>query len=334
MSQQPDLKGVENISIISVEVFFVLSGFVLAPQIIFCMRKNQAANLKVFFLRRWIRTLPPFIFALIGISAISANLFTGEFFKYLFFVRNVFSISNIGDYYAPAWSLAVEEWFYIVFPVFLLLTKKRRLSILAQTLLFVAILLLIKLVVAAVGGNAMMHARRVVLFRIDSIAFGFLLYFIFEDVSVGGYSWLRMGAPAIFLGSAVALFQILNSTSSGHSAVLELAFFYIAPLLGMSLILTACSLEKSLVKSTIIKGAADFFGKISYTVYLFHVAFITLISRRLSHESGMVRFTVFLAALLIFCYLFHIYVEAPLLSARPRYRKEMDSKGPALPSLA
>ena len=54
----------EFTSILGVELFFVLSGFVLTPQIL-RLEKNLKKNLKIFLIRRWIRTIPPYLVALI-----------------------------------------------------------------------------------------------------------------------------------------------------------------------------------------------------------------------------------------------------------------------------
>ncbi len=315
MAQNPGWKLIEDISVISVEVFFVLSGFVLAPQIILCMEKDNARNLKTFFMRRWMRTLPSFVVALLGVSIISASLFSVDFFKYLFFLRNFFSIKNVGDYFVPAWSLAVEEWFYVVFPLFLLATKRFKISILQQTVIFVVVFMVFRLAVGMMSGDALMHSRRVVLFRLDSIGFGFLLYF--WSGKLAAYAkWIW---PIIFLLSGRILFLVLDAPEDHHSLFMDLSFFYAAAALGVSVILTACSLENVFDGNTILKNGSSFFGKISYSVYLFHVVFITLVNRRLGHEAEWIRFGAYLALLIGFTYVFYHYVEAPLLAARPKY---------------
>src|SRR5437016_12393706 len=69
----------ESISIVAVEVFFILSGFVLAPQLLFCFGKGDLGSLKIFYLRRWMRTIPPYLLALVLISGIYGELFSADF---------------------------------------------------------------------------------------------------------------------------------------------------------------------------------------------------------------------------------------------------------------
>src|SRR5262249_21127344 len=59
-----DWPTAEAVSVLSVEVFFILSGFVLAPQIMFCSRDGRLVNLLIFLVRRWMRTILPFLVAL------------------------------------------------------------------------------------------------------------------------------------------------------------------------------------------------------------------------------------------------------------------------------
>ena len=102
-------------AIAGVEVFFVLSGFVLAPQIVDWVVGKPWRNLGVFLVRRWMRTIPPYVVALVVIALLTGNLMTADFVRYLFYVENLFSSANHVDFYPVAWSLAVEEWFYVLF---------------------------------------------------------------------------------------------------------------------------------------------------------------------------------------------------------------------------
>ena len=61
-----DLNFFQFASIFFVEFFFVLSGFVLYPQLLKVY--NNSSNLKVFYVRRWMRTIPPYLLALSAYS--------------------------------------------------------------------------------------------------------------------------------------------------------------------------------------------------------------------------------------------------------------------------
>ena len=83
------MKGIfffEFLSFIFVEFFFILSGFVLTPQLIKIYNRE---NLKIFFYRRWIRTLPLFILCLITYSILFKK-FDLDTLKYFFLIQNIY----------------------------------------------------------------------------------------------------------------------------------------------------------------------------------------------------------------------------------------------------
>src|SRR6516225_2052236 len=105
----------EATAIAAVEVFFVVSGFVIAPQIVNWVVGGPGRNLGVFLARRWMRTIPPYVVALAAVAALTGNLMTGDCLRYLLYLENFDKAANHVDFYPVAWSLAVEEWFYLLF---------------------------------------------------------------------------------------------------------------------------------------------------------------------------------------------------------------------------
>ena len=173
----------EASAIAGVEVFFVLSGFVLAPQIVDWVVGRPWRNLGVFLIRRWMRTIPPYVVALVVIALMTGNLLTGDFLRYLFYVENLFVSANHTDFYPVAWSLAVEEWFYVLFAPALFVVAmllKRRDRRLEAAFAILVIVVVAGLRFALQPPDWDLNVRRVTLFRIDSIVWGFLLYLALE----------------------------------------------------------------------------------------------------------------------------------------------------------
>ena len=108
-------------SFLFVDMFFVLSGFVLYPQL--TKIYNNKKNLKIFYMRRWLRTLPIFFVALVTFSIVFNN-FNYDTLKYLFFVQKIYPDFLKLDYMTIAWSLSIEEWFYFLFPLVLIFFRK------------------------------------------------------------------------------------------------------------------------------------------------------------------------------------------------------------------
>jgi len=126
---------------LGVDVFFVISGFVVTPLIlrIFTEQDNwggRLSNLRYFYKRRFYR-LAPALAATLSISAIAILLlaspsdhqrFARQGLATLLLIGNVGAYRYSGDYFSPnpnplvhTWSLAVEEQIYIFLPIILML---------------------------------------------------------------------------------------------------------------------------------------------------------------------------------------------------------------------
>ena len=78
----------EFTSILGVELFFVLSGFVLASQLL-KLEADPKRNLKIFLFRRWIRTVPPYLVALICAAIVFDYGDKLNFLKFLTYTQNI-----------------------------------------------------------------------------------------------------------------------------------------------------------------------------------------------------------------------------------------------------
>ena len=172
-------------------MFFVLSGYVLAPQILLILSTRKLGTLWTFLMRRWMRTVPAYLVALLLVSAFAHALGSADFWHYLFYVQNLFWQDTKRDYYSIAWSLSVEEWFYLTFPLFLLAAsfgRGRGIRYYAVAAILFILSITILRTMLGNGDDWGAAVRRVVVFRIDSIAYGFLL--------ILGTTW-TIGAPAV-----------------------------------------------------------------------------------------------------------------------------------------
>jgi peptidoglycan/LPS O-acetylase OafA/YrhL len=98
-----------------VDLFFVLSGFLIGGQLFARMQKHQAFQLGNFYGRRFLRTLPCY-FVMLGVYAIySHHLGQGMQWlpAYFLFLQNF----GLPPEFTQSWSLCVEEHFYLLFPL-------------------------------------------------------------------------------------------------------------------------------------------------------------------------------------------------------------------------
>jgi peptidoglycan/LPS O-acetylase OafA/YrhL len=106
-----------------VDLFFVLSGFLIASQLIERIKQHGGFSLKEFYIKRFFRIIPVYL-------VVVAIYFCFPFFrekeglpplwKFLTFTQNLGIDLKNGGAFSHAWSLCVEEHFYVFFPVVLL----------------------------------------------------------------------------------------------------------------------------------------------------------------------------------------------------------------------
>ena len=147
---------------LGVDIFFVISGYLISYIILDDLTRNKFSILN-FWKRRAKRILPALLSVIIFASLLSyfyipnneIKVFSNSIVSSLFFYSNFFFQFNTGYFdfaaeYQPlihTWSLSIEEQFYILFPIFLLLFYKNNYKL----LLF--IILILSLSFAQWGGN-------------------------------------------------------------------------------------------------------------------------------------------------------------------------------------
>ncbi len=310
--------NLEIISSISVEVFFIISGFVLAPQILKIFESKKFDTYGIFLIRRWYRTIPLYVLSLILTSVILNKFLTYDFLKYLFFIQNFQKISVINDFFSISWSLSVEEWFYIIFPLFLLIFttyfKNTKINAIGITIIFISIIFIIRIIFAEYsewGSNI----RRIVLYRLDSIAYGFILFF-FKD-KIKEIKLNKLLVIIIFIFSSIAIFKILEFNVLNDIYLYKILFHFIVAIWGSSVVIFFYLLDEKIRNEKFVKLNL-FMGKISYSIYLFHLLIIYMIS--LIDLSLISAFLIFFILQISISTLLYFYFEEPILKARPSYK--------------
>jgi len=108
-----------------VAIFFVLSGFLIGGILIKILNKEKPSykGLLDFWKRRWMRTLPAYFLVLIFLIFYTLIFIPTNFpegwFRFFFFTQNFLGHYREEFFFAEAWSLCVEEWFYLLVPLIL-----------------------------------------------------------------------------------------------------------------------------------------------------------------------------------------------------------------------
>ena len=171
-----------------VDLFFVLSGYLIGRMILEQIQEKPITFklLSNFVIRRWLRTLPNyFLFLLIHIVLVYFGLIAGTINKYLItyfvFFQNFYK--HYDFIYWESWSLAVEEWFYILLPVVLFIFVRFFKTTTKTTLFFTICLFILVPLFIRINNHTDdlvfdLYVRKLVITRLDTIGYGLLAAYI------------------------------------------------------------------------------------------------------------------------------------------------------------
>jgi peptidoglycan/LPS O-acetylase OafA/YrhL len=121
LGDRPDILYYTRFCALGVDVFFALSGILITNLLLDERDRTGQIDLKGFYIRRCFRVLLPCYFYLALISVCGVIHSRSEFLSSVFFFRNY---TNGGHYTSHLWSLAVEEHFYLLWPIALVVAHR------------------------------------------------------------------------------------------------------------------------------------------------------------------------------------------------------------------
>jgi peptidoglycan/LPS O-acetylase OafA/YrhL len=316
-----------------VDLFFALSGYLIGRQIFAAMADPRGLSLGRFYARRLLRTLPNF-YVVVALYFLLPG-FRGEaplpaLWRLLTFTLN-FQLPP-GTAFSHAWSLCIEEQFYMALPAAALLCAAWRGSI---QLAWCGLVLLVlggmlwreQLWHDVVAGNpsAVNHYFKFIYYatlcRGDELLAGVALAMTRQ---YHPRAWLRLtrhGNVAAVLGVlvlAAACWLFLGNRYALTPTVLG----YPLLALGFSLLILAALSEKSLLRDVRIPGAASI-ALWSYAIYLLHRQVCVLGARVLKQwgypPESTTAIVILLVASVATGWLLFTLVETPFMRLRDRY---------------
>jgi peptidoglycan/LPS O-acetylase OafA/YrhL len=175
-TQYGDVQWVSFNGFLGVELFFVLSGFLIGKIMINnILECPTLENLLVFYKRRWFRTLPLY-YLMVVVLAIAGKPFD---WSNIFFLQN-FDSSHLG-FFPVSWSLSIEEWFYLLVPLMYLVifffskSSDKGKLFLSVTVFFLILINLVRVLYVAEYEPAWDYGvRKQIYLRMDSVLTGVL----------------------------------------------------------------------------------------------------------------------------------------------------------------
>ena len=295
----------EYMSLIFAEFFFLLSGFVLYPQLLKVI--NNKKNLLIFFKRRWMRTLPLFLTVLILISALTNNLFSLDFFKYFFLVQKIIPNFLENDYFPVIWHLSIEEFFYLAFPLIVICFNSSN-FINKIIVIFLTITILKFFLSDFFDPN---YYRTGTLLRFDAILLGFILAH-FKNYLL---QFRKLISLTLLCLSLIYIFNYDLFITGSDLPYLKFLFIFFMQITSGIVMLSFILIEPLLTNNK-IKNISLLLSQQAYSIYLFHMIFIYLF-KELTLNTPLWT-VIYLILLFSISTLVYNYFEKPLMKLRPK----------------
>lgn len=275
---------------LGVTIFFFLSGYLITTLLLHEYENSGTIDVKEFYLRRFFRLFPPFFltlaiaYGLVAAGVLPGGISLGGVLAQIFYFANYYAILFDTQYLIPSgtiifWSLAVEEHFYIFYPLILLALLSFGLS--RRTIGIVFSLICVAVLawrVHLVAQPDFVEARTYFATdtRIDSIIFGALLALWsnpFDRIDDNGRMNLRQWAWVLASGGIFAFTLLYRDGAFRETYRYTLQGIALFPLFYFSIRYHGNLLFRPLNSAILSR-----IGVWSYAIYLIHFVVIKLIA--------------------------------------------------------
>ncbi|MDX1541032.1 MAG: acyltransferase family protein [Geminicoccaceae bacterium] len=344
---RPDIQGLRGVAVLlvviyhaglsvvpggytGVDVFFVISGYLITGLLVREIEQSGGLDLAAFYARRIRRLLPAATVVLLATTAVAMLLysplelkqFVATVFMTAVYLSNFWFAQQQTDYLAEdtsanpllhTWSLAVEEQFYLVWPLLLLAAASagpvnRLRSRLLVIMLIVGALSLAASVLLTWSNQPWAFFGSPT--RAWQFALGGLIALWSPDERWLGTTFARLAGLtglAAIIGAALAF--TAETPFPGYAALL--------PTLGAAMVVAAGHASRDAATASWLgSGPLRFLGDISYSLYLWHWPVFVFLQRQVDEVGALEQ----LAGLTVACalaWLTYLSVENPVRSARP-----------------
>lgn len=347
---RPEIDGLRAIAVISViiyhlnenwlsggflgvDIFFVISGFLITGIIITEIQQNSF-SLKQFYTRRIKRIYPAFITVMALVSFIASAIFIYNDFNklrktielaiaflsnfYLGLTQGYFDLSANENPVLHIWSLAVEEQYYLIFPLILILAYKkfREIKVLFIITLILFFILLATSFIPANFYKEVLHQPNIYYLsnlRFPELLVGSLLA-IYHNLSAS-----KQASNLIAILSTLLLFSCLFLMNNNIAFIPGVTL--ILPCIFTALIIHATS-QNNIVKLCLSNKAIVFIGKISYSLYLYHWIFIAFAYYRTGEKQiNNQSIAIVIVLTIIFSVLSYYLIEQPIRKSKLNFKQ-------------
>ncbi len=288
MAYHCDPRGVVQGGFLGVDLFFVLSGFLITALLVREHQQSGRIHLPRFYVRRALRLFPA-LFVMLAVCCIWAALRTKPDRAAVIYHAVLLTACHAAnwasrwsipmDLLGHAWSLSIEEQFYLVWPLLLLVLLRfgaslRRLG--WFVVVGIAASALVRAVLASNQGPAGVQAAATSLAaRADSLLAG---CFVGLLACAGRLPRSLGGRRSLGIAAVLATIFLLFSAMVGHGGAMYLPFGGYTAVAAAAAVVIAAVVNSPLPLVSRLLGAPPlrWTGRISYGLYLWHFPLLSL----------------------------------------------------------
>ena len=322
---------------LGVDLFFVLSGYLISSLIIKEYRRTGSLNLYNFYIRRARRLLPAVYFMItVGLvvmvlfnevllrkshlDAIFGYIYSSNWW-YIFHKLDYFDSFGAQSPFKHLWSLAIEEQFYMIFPLLFLLVNRKKKSKdgtfkLNKNFLYVVLGLILVSLIAHILLFDINNISRIY-FGTDTRAFSLLvgvvgaILYPMERLHTKVTPQQNLIYSVISLVSIATLITVMIYTSEYNTWLYRGGFLLVA-ILGLIVIISSGKQHTVMARLLSFKPVV-FIGKISYSLYLWHFPILVLTTPVAEIGNTNIYFVILRVILtFVVAIVSYVFVETPI----------------------
>jgi peptidoglycan/LPS O-acetylase OafA/YrhL len=338
VSQENIFGFMSELGWVGVDLFFVLSDYLIGNQILSPLAKGQNFSLKLFYIRRFLRTLPNYyaVLALYFIFPMSlSGTTTAPLWSFFTFTQNL--DLRPGQTFTHSWSLCIEEQFYLIFPLVALAFALIKRSV---TLAWSAIIAAIVFGIVMRGYNWYEHGREAIsasdywryiyyssFTRFDELLPGIAIALLKNYHTAIYQKLLNRGnlIAAVGMLSTAAIFYMFHN----YFYINNYGFSFFAASFGFSLLaisfglLVLAALSPASLLGRIRIPCAAILALWSYAIYLIHKPIFQVLKTYLPEHgidiSQSMGVAIVMGVSLIAGWALYQFVETPFMKLRDKF---------------
>ena len=304
-----------------VDIFFVLSGFLITSLLMKDRSTNQKNLFKRFYRRRALRLLPALYALLIADFFVSRwENFPGDIqwrttWHAILFLNNWNIVNNFGEAQndlGHLWSLGIEEQFYLIWPLTIWLLAKLKIpsKMMIPLILFASLVVMVHRTSLWNDGTSWIILYIRTDTRLDSLLIGAMFAYVYRHFQVP--SKILNSVATLSLMGLVYIKYVLDKSPF----IFEMGWTIIALLAGFIILSVAEGVF--FVQKVFTWRPLTMIGKVSYGLYLWHMPIFLLFGRHVTSGSRPLRLLIGIIIASVVTSLSWFFIEKPFLNLKNR----------------